>query len=80
MHLKLVAQILALSIRMKVLDLLIKLIFDIILKFLELLKGFRLIFHQIDIPISTQEGHKVTITIAHRDDHQSTHIGMYNSQ
>jgi hypothetical protein len=54
MCLKLETQILAPSIRTKVLDFPIELIFDLILKFLELFKGFRLMLHQIDIPISTQ--------------------------
>jgi hypothetical protein len=48
MHLKLEAQILAPSIRMKVLDFPIKLIFDLILKFLELFKGFKLMLHKIE--------------------------------
>jgi hypothetical protein len=68
---------------MKVLDFPVELIFDLTLKFFQLLKGFRLLLHQIDIPISTQiisKCHKVTITIARRDAHWSTHIGMYDSQ
>jgi hypothetical protein len=50
MHLKLIAQIHTPSIRMKVLDFLIELIFDLTLEFLELFKGFRVMLHQIDIP------------------------------
>jgi hypothetical protein len=83
MHLELEAQRLAPSIRTKVLDFPIKLIFDLILKFLELFKGFKLMLRETDIPISTQviiKGHKVTITIARRDTHWSTHIGMYDFQ
>jgi hypothetical protein len=67
MCLKLKAQILGSSVRARMLDLSIKLIFGHFLKFLELFKGFRLILHQIDIPISTQiirKGHEVMLTIA----------------
>ena len=42
---KLVTQILASSIGSKVLDFIPELIFDLTLKFFELFKGFRLVFH-----------------------------------
>src|SRR4051812_42359816 len=64
---KLVTQILATSIRSKVLDFLPELILDLILKFLEPFKGFSLMLHQVNIPISTQvisKGHEVTKAIA----------------
>src|SRR4051812_130424 len=80
---KLVTQILATSIRSKVLDFPSKLIFDLILKFLELFKGFRLVLHQVNIPISTQvisKGHEVTKIIASRDVHGSTYIRVYDPQ
>jgi hypothetical protein len=83
MCLKLETQILTPLIRTKVLDFPIELIFNLILKFLELSKDFRLMLHQIDIPTSTQiisKGHEVTITIARSDAHWSTHIRMYDSQ
>ena len=80
---KLVTQILATSIRLKVLDFLSELFFDLILKFLELFKGFRLVLHQVNIPISTQvisKDHKVTKTIASGDVHGSTYIRVYDPQ
>src|ERR1041384_1356114 len=80
---KLVTQILATTIRSKVLDFLSELIFDLILKFLELFKGFRLVLHQVNIPISTQvisKGHEVTKTIASGDVHGSTYIRVYDPQ
>jgi hypothetical protein len=83
MFLKLKTQILASSVRTKMLDLSNELIFDLFLKFLELFKGFRFMLHQIDISISTQiisKGHEVMMTIARSDAHWSTHIRMYDSQ
>ena len=80
---KLVTQILTTSIRSKVLDFLSELILDLILKFLEPFKGFRLMRHQVNIPISTQvisKGHEVTKTIACGDVHGSTYICMYDPQ
>src|SRR3954470_13384517 len=58
-------------------------ILDLTLKFLELFKGFRLVLHQVNIPISTQvisKGHEVTKTIACGDVHGSTYICMYDPQ
>src|SRR3954469_8795714 len=52
------------------------------LKFLKLLESFGLMFHEIDIPISTQvirEGKNITITTARCYTHWATHIGMYDS-
>src|SRR3954469_2200347 len=80
---KLVTQILATSIRSKVLDFLSELILNLILKFLEPFKGFRLMLHQVNIPISTQvisKGHEVTKTIACGDVHGSAYICMYDPQ
>src|SRR3954468_18788280 len=58
------------------------LIFYLTLKFLKLLESFGLMFHEIDIPISTQvisEGKNITITTAQCYTHWATHIGMYIS-
>src|SRR3954462_7066986 len=80
---KLVTQILATSIRSKVLDFLSELISDVILKFLEPFKGFRLMLHQVNIPISTQvtsKGHEETKTIACGDVHGFAYICMYDPQ
>src|ERR1043165_7926854 len=80
---KLVNHILATTIRSKVLDFLSELIFDFTLKFLELFKGFRLVLHQVNIPISTQvisKGHEVTKNIACGGVHGSTYICMYDPQ
>src|ERR1043165_9425147 len=80
---KLVTQILATRIRLKVLDFLSELIFDLILKFLELFKGFRLVLHQVNISISAQvisKGHEITKTIASGDVHGSTYIRVYDPQ
>jgi hypothetical protein len=83
MCLKLETQILTSSVRTKLLDLSIKLIFDLFLKLLEVFNSFRLMFHQVDIPISTQivsKGHKVMITMVRSDSHWFTYIRMYESQ
>ena len=83
MHLKLKTQIFATSIRSKVLNFLVELIFNLLLKLFELIKSFRLVLHQVDIPVSTQiisEGNKITIPIAGGDAHWSTYIRMYDSQ
>src|SRR3954468_3543923 len=80
---KLVTQILTTSIRLQVLDFLSELILDLILKFFEPFKGFRLMLHQVNIPISTQvisKGHEVTKTIASGDVHGSTYICVYDPQ
>src|SRR3954462_868449 len=53
----------------------------LILKFLKLLESFGLMFHEIDIPISTQvirEGKNITITTARCYTYWTTHIGMYD--
>src|SRR4051812_22602279 len=65
MVIKLMAHVLTSSVRLKKLYFLSKLILCFILEFFELFKGFRLMFHQIDISIPTQiisEGNEVLIT------------------
>src|SRR3954471_18327301 len=51
------------------------------LKFFELFKHFRLMFHQVDIPISSQiicEGQKIMIPAASLNIHRTTYISMYD--
>ena len=53
------------------------------LKFFELFKCFRLVFHQVDIPISAQimcEGQKITIPTASLNTHRTAYINMYYFQ
>ena len=55
-------------------------IFHFTLKFFELFKCFRLMLHQVDIPISAQiicEGQKITILATSLHTHWSTYISMY---
>ena len=49
------------------------------LKFFELFKCFRLVFHQVDIPISAQIicGQKITIPAASLNTHRTAYITMY---
>src|SRR6187399_269867 len=61
----------------------VTLILNLILKFFELFKGLRLVFHQIDIPVSTQvirEGENITVASASLNTHWTAHIGMYDFQ
>ena len=49
----------------------------------ELFKCFRLMFHQVDIPISAQiirEGQKITISASSLNIHRTTYICMYDFQ
>ena len=53
------------------------------LKFFELFKCFRILFHQVDIPIPTQiicEGQKIMIPAACLNTHRTSYIGMYYFQ
>src|SRR3954468_20842895 len=53
------------------------------LKFFELFKRFRLMFHQVDIPISAQiicEVLKIMILVASLNIHRTTYISMYDFQ
>jgi hypothetical protein len=80
---KLMTQILTSPIRSQGLNFLATLIFNLILKFLELFKGFRLMLHQIDIAISTQiinESYEVLESSSGRRAHWSAHISMYEFQ
>src|SRR5688572_13484442 len=80
---KLVAQILASTIRSQGLNFLATLIFNFILKFLELFKGFRLVPHQVDIAISTKiisESYEVLESSSSRRAHWSAYIIMYEFQ
>src|SRR3954463_9022531 len=77
MVIKLMAHVLASSVRPKKLYFLAELILCFILEFFELFKGFLLMFHQIDISIPTQiisEGNEVLITNSSRRAHWSTYI------
>ena len=58
---------------------LVMMIFHFTLKFFELFKCFRLMFHQVDIPISAQiicEGQKITLFTACLSTHWTAHIKM----
>ena len=49
----------------------------------ELFKCFRLMFHQVDIPISAQiicQGHRITIPAASLNIHRTAYISMYYFQ
>src|SRR5688572_30122930 len=79
---KFVAQILASMIRSQGLNFLATLIFNFILKFLELFKGFRLVPHQVGISISTKiisKSYEVLVPSSGCRAHWSTYIGMYKS-
>src|SRR3954462_5653630 len=80
MVIKLMAHVLASSVRPKKLYFLAELILCFILEFFELFKGFRLMFHQVDISIPTQiisKGNEVLITTPGCRAHWSTYITMY---
>src|SRR4051812_25440076 len=65
MVIKLMAHVLASSVQPKKLYFLAELILCLILEFFELFKGFRLMFHQVDMSLPTQiisEGNEVLIT------------------
>ena len=60
---------------------LVTMIFHFTLKFFELFKCFRLMFRQVDIPISAQimcEGKKILIPAASINTHRTTYISMYD--
>ena len=62
---------------------LVTMILHFTMKFFEIFKHFRLVFHQVDIPISAQiicEGHKITIPAASINTHRTAYIGMYYFQ
>src|SRR4051812_3119562 len=80
MVIKLMAHVLASSVRTKKLYFLAELILCFILEFFELFKGLRLMFHQVDISIPTQiisEGNEVLITTPGCRAHWSTYITMH---
>src|SRR5665213_991001 len=83
MVLKLVAQILASSIRSNGFDFLAKLILNFVLKIFELFKGLRFGTHQIDISISTiifRKRNEISVASSCLYAHRSTYIGMYEFQ
>src|SRR3954465_11053905 len=62
---------------------LVTMILYLTLKFFELFKRFRLMFHQVDISISAQiicEGQKIMILVASLNIHRTTYISMYDFQ
>ena len=62
---------------------LVTMILHFTLKFFELLKCFRFMFHQVDIPISAQiicEGQKIMIPVASLNTHRTAYISMYYFQ
>ena len=62
---------------------LVTMIFHFTLKFFELFKCFRLMFHQVDIHISAQiicEVQKITIPAVSLNIHRTTYISMYDFQ
>ena len=62
---------------------LVTMIFHFTLKLYELFKCFRLMFHQVDILISTQiicEGHKIMIPAVSPNTHRIAYISMYYFQ
>ena len=80
MKTKLITQLFTSTIRSKKLNFLVTMIFHFTLKFFELLKCFRLMFHQVDIRISAQiicEGQKITIPAASLNTHRTAYISMY---
>src|SRR3954466_15721233 len=83
MKTKLVTQIFSSTIRSQKLYFLVTMIFHFTLKFFELFKCFRLMFHQVDIPIYVQiicEGQKIMIPAASLNIHRTTYISMYDFQ
>src|SRR3954463_6538795 len=83
MKTKLITQIFTSTVRSPKLYFLVTMIFHFTLKFFELFKCFRLMFHQVDIPISAQiicEGKKITIAAASINPHRTTYISMYYFQ
>src|SRR3990170_2162806 len=83
MKTKLVTQIFSSTIGSQKLCFLVTMIFHFTLKFFELFKCFRLMFHQEDIPISAQiicEGQKITIPAASLNTHRTAYISMYYFQ
>ena len=83
MKTKLVTQIFSSMIRSYKLYFLVTMIFHFTLKFFELFKCCRLMFHQVDIPISAQiicEGQKITILAASLNTHRTAYISMYYFQ
>src|SRR3989337_4144205 len=83
MKTKLITQIFTSTIRSQKLYFLVTMIFHFTLTFFELFKCFRLMFHQVDIPISAQiicEGEKITIHAASLNIYQTTYISMYDFQ
>src|SRR3990170_4419557 len=80
---KLVTQIFSSTIRSQKLYFLVTMIFCFTLKFFELFKCFRLMFHQVDIPISAQiicEDQKITIPAVSLNTHRTAYISMYYFQ
>src|SRR3954470_9777912 len=62
---------------------LVTMILHFTLKFFELFKRIRLMFHQVDIPISAQiicEVLKIMILVASLNIHRTTYISMYDFQ
>src|SRR4051812_6331472 len=83
MKTKLVTQIFSSTIRSQKLYFLVTMIFHFTLKLYELFKCFRLMFHQVDIPISAQiicEGQKIMILAASLNIHRTTYISTYYFQ
>src|SRR3989337_451356 len=83
MKTKLVTQIFSSTIRSQKLYFLVTMIFCFTLKFFELFKCFRLMFHQVDIPISAQiisEDKKIMIPAVSLNTHRTAYISMYYFQ
>ena len=83
MKTKLVTQIFSSTIRSQKFYFLVTMIFHFTLKFFELFKCFRLMFHQVDILISAQiicEDQKIMIPVASLNIHRTTYISMYDFQ
>src|SRR3989337_1277821 len=80
---KLMTKVFAFAIRPQKLNPFVTMIFNLILKFFELFKGFRLMLHQVDIAISTQiisKSHEVEIPTPCSFAHRTTYITMYYFQ
>ena len=83
MKAKLVTQIFSSAVRSYKLYFLVTMILNFTLKFFELFKCFRLVLHQVDIPIYAQiisEGQKITIPAASLNTHRSAYISIYDFQ
>src|SRR3990170_1632700 len=83
MKTKLVTQIFSSTIRSQKLYFLVTMIFCFTLKFFELFKCFRLMFYQVDIPISAQiicEDQKIPIPAVSLNTHRTAYISMYYFQ